>query len=58
MITRRASCSCGQLSFLCTGGPNKISLCHCFECQRRTSSAYGIAAFFKREDVEAHGATV
>jgi hypothetical protein len=57
-VTRRASCSCGQLSVVCTGEPTKISLCHCLECQKRTGSTYGIAAFFKSEDVTAQGATV
>jgi hypothetical protein len=33
----------------------KVSLCHCLDCQKRTGSSYGIAAFFRREDVEAKG---
>jgi hypothetical protein len=55
MTTRRASCSCGRLTVLCSGEPDKISLCHCLDCQRRTGSTYGIAAFFKSEDVEVRG---
>ena len=49
MITRQASCSCGQLLVTCEGEPRRVSLCHCLECQRRTGSAFGIAAFFTRE---------
>ena len=26
-------------------------MCHCTDCQRRTGSAYGIAAFFERDQV-------
>jgi hypothetical protein len=39
----------------CAGEPTKVSLCHCLACQRRTGSTYGIAAFFRREDVRIDG---
>ena len=55
MITRTGTCACGQLSVTCTGEPATISLCHCLDCQRRTGSTYGIAAFFPRKEVEANG---
>jgi hypothetical protein len=32
-----------------------ISLCHSVDCQRRTGSTYGVAAFFARDNVEARG---
>jgi hypothetical protein len=32
-----------------------VSLCHCLECQKRTGSTYGIAAFFGRGDVAVSG---
>jgi hypothetical protein len=34
-----------------------VSLCHCRQCQKRTGSAFGLAAFFSREFVEAVGPT-
>jgi hypothetical protein len=37
------------------GEPTTVSLCHCLECQRRTGSTFGIAAFFPRENVTATG---
>lgn len=55
MIRRTASCSCGQLRVVCLGEPRKVSLCHCLECQKRTGSVYGIAAFFPRIDAAAEG---
>jgi len=55
MKERHASCSCGALSLICRGEPALVSLCHCHECQRRTGSTYGIAAFFPRPAVEISG---
>lgn len=43
---RTATCACGQLSVSCASEPAKISLCYCLDCQKRTGSTYGIAAFF------------
>ena len=54
-MARQATCSCGQLSVSCHREPVKIGLCHCLECQKRTGSHYGVAAFFNRQDVEPHG---
>ena len=39
MATRKASCNCGKLSVTYDGpDPERISLCQCNECQRRTGS--------------------
>jgi hypothetical protein len=46
---RIARCSCGQLTAACEGEPVRVSVCHCVECQRRTGSAFGVAAFFPIE---------
>jgi len=55
-MARTATCACGQLSVVCEGEPVKVSLCHCTACQKRTGSTYGVAAFFRREDVQPIGA--
>jgi len=55
MATRTAASACGQLQVTCRGAPQKVSLCHCLDCQRRTGSAFGIAAFYPREAVAAEG---
>jgi hypothetical protein len=55
MIVRTASCSCGQLTALATGDPIRVSVCHCLACQRRTGSAFGAQARFRRVDVEIRG---
>ncbi|RAZ86972.1 aldehyde-activating protein [Mesorhizobium hawassense] len=52
---RTASCACGQLKATCDGEPQLVAQCHCLDCQRRTGSNYGIAAFFPREAVKVEG---
>jgi len=52
---RLASCVCGALEVRCAGEPAKVSLCHCFACQRRTGSTHSIAAFFLRGQVNVQG---
>ena len=51
-MIREANCHCGKLTLRCSGEPSKISLCHCFDCQRRTGSLFSVAAFYPRAGVE------
>jgi hypothetical protein len=55
MTTRRAACSCGQLHLSIEGEPSRISMCHCFECQRRTGAVFGNQARFHRNQVTFSG---
>ncbi len=55
MLTRTASCSCGQLTAKVIGEPVRISICHCLACQRRTGSVFGEQARFPRENVTVSG---
>jgi len=55
MKKRVATCACGQLRVNCAGDPVIVSLCHCLDCQKRTGSVFGIAAFFASENVEQQG---
>ncbi|KQV79866.1 aldehyde-activating protein [Massilia sp. Root351] len=57
MITRLASCSCGQLTAQTVGDPVRVSICHCLACQRRTGSPFGQQARFLREHVTIRGAS-
>jgi hypothetical protein len=50
-MSHRASCSCGQLQLTCEGEPVRVSICHCFACQKRTGSAFGYQARFPREQI-------
>ena len=55
MSTRRAECSCGQLSAICSGEPVRVSVCHCLACKRRTGSAFSFNARFAAADVTVQG---
>ena len=56
MATRKASCNCGQLSVTYDGpDPERISLCQCYECQRRTGSAFSWQARLPIEHVTIEG---
>lgn len=54
-MERRATCHCGALVIRCEGEPAKVSLCHCFDCQRRTGSLFSVAAFFPRPSLVREG---
>lgn len=47
MITRIASCVCGQLSIEVSGNPLGVGVCHCLACQQRTGSVFAALAAFK-----------
>jgi hypothetical protein len=51
MTTRHAACSCGQIHLTIEGEPVRISMCHCFECQRRTGAVISNQARFRWEQI-------
>jgi hypothetical protein len=54
--TRKASCICGQLAVTTKGpDPERVSLCHCKNCQKQTGSAFAIQATFPKEQVTVEG---
>ncbi|WP_114766821.1 GFA family protein [Vibrio rhodolitus] len=55
---RTAECSCGQVSLICKGEPIRTAICHCFACQKRTGSVFGVQARFSREQVSYTGDVV
>jgi hypothetical protein len=46
MISRTASCSCGQLRIEVVSEPRGVGLCHCLACQQRTGSVFAAIASF------------
>jgi hypothetical protein len=54
-VLRTATCRCGQLSVECTGEPVRISVCHCYDCQKRSGSAFAAQAFFPADAFTAIG---
>ena len=54
-MNRTAACSCGQLTATCAGDPDRVVLCSCTACQRRTGSPFGAGAYYLREKVKTAG---
>ena len=50
-----ASCSCGQLKLEYDGVVTKSSICHCYECQKRTGSAFGVQGRLEKKKVKIIG---
>ncbi|MAW86192.1 MAG: aldehyde-activating protein [Phyllobacteriaceae bacterium] len=48
-------CQCGRLRYRLTAKPLMFYLCHCTECQRHTSSAFGESLRCRSADVELSG---
>jgi len=56
-MTRQAQCSCGQVKLDVDVEPIRVAVCHCYSCQQRTGSAFGVQARFDKNDVTIHGET-
>lgn len=48
-------CVCGAVRYVAQGDPERVTICHCTWCQRRTGSAFGVEAVFKVENVTVLG---
>jgi hypothetical protein len=56
MASRAASCNCGKLSLTYDGpDPQRISVCQCNECQRRTGSVLSVQARLPVDHVTIEG---
>jgi hypothetical protein len=55
MITRTASCRCGQLRATATGESVRVSACHCLMCKRRSGSAFAVQARWPADKVSIEG---
>ena len=45
-------CQCGAIAYRVTGVPVTLFACHCTECQRQSSSAFGMALWIKDPEVK------
>ncbi|MFC1233980.1 GFA family protein [Vibrio sp. F74] len=57
-IIRTASCSCNLVTIRCKGEPIRTAICHCFECQKRTGSVFGVQARYLTENTVLDGEVV
>jgi hypothetical protein len=55
VTVRTARCGCGALTARAEGEPDRISVCHCLECKRRTGSAFSWNAHWPADRVETDG---
>ena len=55
MISRTASCRCGQLRATASGDPVRVSVCHCLNCKKRSGSAFAVQARWPAEQVSIEG---
>jgi hypothetical protein len=51
MEMHEGGCACGAVRYRVEGRPQLTSACHCTFCQRRTGSAFGLAAYFEEAQV-------
>ncbi|MEZ8270244.1 GFA family protein [Vibrio splendidus] len=52
---RSCECRCGAVNLVCRGEPQRTSVCHCYECQKRTGSVFGVQARFPIKQVTLNG---
>jgi len=50
-IERSGGCVCGAVRYVTVGAPERVTLCHCMWCQRRTGTAFGTEVVFQKERV-------
>lgn len=55
MSLSTASCCCGQLKLSYEEEIEKSSICHCYACQKRTGSVFGIQGRLKKDKVTITG---
>lgn len=55
MQSREASCACGALTARAEGAPERISLCNCNNCKRRSGSAFAWTASYQADRVAVAG---
>ncbi|MGQ7847081.1 GFA family protein [Granulosicoccus sp. 3-233] len=48
---REGGCVCGKLRYCLRGLPQRVTICHCTWCQRRTGSSFGVELVFLEDQV-------
>ena len=57
-VAHAGGCVCGAVRFTATGGPLRVTICHCAWCQRRTGTAFGTEVVFEQGQVAFSGERV
>ena len=56
-MERTALCHCGSVRVIASGKPNRVYVCHCMPCQRRTGAIMHSGAIFLKSQVRIEGAS-
>ncbi|MCP4392259.1 MAG: GFA family protein [Gammaproteobacteria bacterium] len=51
-IGKSGGCQCGTIRYQLRGSPKMLYTCHCSDCQKQSSSAFGMSLIMDRADVE------
>jgi hypothetical protein len=54
-IQRVGECHCGAVKVIAAGEPERVYLCHCKACQRRTGTAFHFGVTYRRAQVRLQG---
>ena len=54
-MEQTGQCHCGSLRVIARGEPDRVYLCHCKACQRRTGTAFHFGATYPKEQVRLDG---
>ena len=50
-VSWTGGCQCGAVRYEISSPPVELYVCHCRECRKQSSSAFGISAIFRRQDL-------
>src|SRR5262245_17567903 len=56
-MERTAQCHCGSLRVVAAGEPDRVYVCHCTLCQRRTGAIMHSGAAYPKSQVRVEGAS-
>lgn len=54
-MDKTARCLCGGLRVIVSAEPQRVAICHCTDCQRRSGVPLACNAHFRTEDVRMEG---
>ena len=54
-MERTAECHCGELKVIASGEPERVYICHCKACQRRTGTAFHLGSSWQTDQVRVEG---
>ena len=53
---QEGGCQCGAVRYRLLRAPVALYACHCKDCQKQSSSAFGMSMWVERDAIEFHGA--